>query len=546
MSGIEVHPGSVANRAARARHDLRALIGEIIGFSEILEEEGGALGHPRMALAFAGVSATAHTLLRRIEGWIKAGSSGDELSSAASIGSVLVESAALAASAVTEWSRHCSELPERPFIDDLARIGTAAEGLRLRGPGFLDDILEGWLRPAGALAPEAIPEAPDLRAAARPSPHPGFSRRAVRCECSGASILVADDDESNRALLTRRLTKNGHTIAHAADGEQALQMLRAGRFDLLLLDVLMPRMTGHEVLAALKSDPVLRHIPVIMITAFDDMDSLIGCIQGGAEDYLSKPFDPVLLDARIGSSLERKRLRDTEQQLLEEIRESREKSDSLLLNILPRSIADRLKAGESTIVDTFSEVTVLFADLVGFTELSTRISGSDLVRLLDDLFTTFDLLAQEQGLEKIKTIGDAYMVVGGLPVPRPDHARAVAELALAMVAAVGRTAAADGHPIRVRIGIASGPVVAGVIGRNKFSYDLWGDTVNTASRMESRGEPGAIQVSEATHRLLEADYLLQRRDLGQVKGKGNLAAWILEGRRTREATLAPDHETLPA
>jgi class 3 adenylate cyclase len=232
--------------------------------------------------------------------------------------------------------------------------------------------------------------------------------------------------------------------------------------------------------------------------------------------------------------------------LLEEIRESREKSDSLLLNILPRSIADRLKAGESTIVDTFSEVTVLFADLVGFTELSTRISGSDLVRLLDDLFTTFDLLAQEQGLEKIKTIGDAYMVVGGLPVPRPDHARAVAELALAMVAAVGRTAAADGHPIRVRIGIASGPVVAGVIGRNKFSYDLWGDTVNTASRMESRGEPGAIQVSEATHRLLEADYLLQRRDLGQVKGKGNLAAWILEGRRTREATLAPDHETLPA
>ena len=530
MAGIDAHPGSVTNRAARARHDLRALIGEIIGFSEILEEEAGSLGHPRMTVAFAGVSSGAHALLKRIEGWIKAGSSDDGASSADPIRAAIIDGAAIAASAAAEWSRHCGELPERPFIDDLARIGAAAEGLRLRAPGFLEDILEERLRSCGAVAPSGPGDAGPV-ADVGPGSASGFPRRAVRSEGSGATILVADDDESNRALLTRRLAKNGHTIAHAADGEQALQMLRSQRFDLLLLDVLMPRMTGHEVLAALKADPVLRHIPVIMITAFDDMDSLIGCIQGGAEDYLSKPFDPVLLDARIGSSLERKRLRDTEQALLDEVREAREKSEALLLNILPRSIADRLKAGESTIVDTFPEVTVLFADLVGFTELSTRISGSDLVRLLDDLFTTFDLLAQEQGLEKIKTIGDAYMVVGGLPVPRPDHARAVAELALAMVAAVARTAAAGGHPIRVRIGIASGPVVAGVIGRNKFSYDLWGDTVNTASRMESHGEPGAIQVNEATHRLLEPEYLFHRRDLSHVKGKGNLAAYILEGRR---------------
>jgi class 3 adenylate cyclase len=321
-------------------------------------------------------------------------------------------------------------------------------------------------------------------------------------------------------------------VAHASDGELALEQLRKEPFDLVLLDVLMPKVTGHQVLAAMKTDPVLRHIPVIMITGLDDMDSLISCIECGAEDYLTKPFDPVLLNARIGSSLEKKRLRDTERDLLNQVRQAQEKSEALLLNILPRSIADRLKAGESTIVDTFPSVTVLFADLAGFTELSTRISGAELVLLLNELFTTFDLLAQEQGLEKIKTIGDAYMVVGGLPVPRTDHAHAVAELALNMVAAVNEKFADSRFPIRIRIGISSGPVVAGVIGRNKFSYDLWGDTVNTASRMESYGEAGTIQVSNETYKLLAQDYPFTPRNLTQVKGKGDLTAWRLNGPRT--------------
>ena len=217
---------------------------------------------------------------------------------------------------------------------------------------------------------------------------------------------------------------------------------------------------------------------------------------------------------------------------MNQVRQAQEKSEALLLNILPRSIADRLKAGESTIVDTFPSVTVLFADLSGFTELSTRISGAELVLLLNELFTTFDLLAQEQGLEKIKTIGDAYMVVGGLPVPRTDHAHAVAELALNMVAAVNEKFADSRFPIRIRIGISSGPVVAGVIGRNKFSYDLWGDTVNTASRMESYGEAGTIQVSNETYKLLAQDYPFTPRNLTQVKGKGDLTAWRLNGPRT--------------
>jgi class 3 adenylate cyclase len=364
-----------------------------------------------------------------------------------------------------------------------------------------------------------------------PSPERSPGAPAASAPPPGARILVVDDTEANRALLDRRLQRGGHVILHAADGMEALEQMRRQPVDLVLLDVLMPRLTGREVLLAMKADPALRHLPVIMISGLDDMQSLIGCIEDGAEDYLTKPFDPVLLNARIGASLERKRLRDSEQELLRKVREEQLKSETLLLNILPRTIADRLKAGESTIVDTFPGVSVLFADLAGFTQLSTRISASELVRLLDDLFTTFDLLAQRQGLEKIKTIGDAYMVVGGLPVPRADHAQAAAELALDMVAAVRERFSGGLNPVRIRIGISSGPVVAGVIGRHKFSYDLWGDTVNTASRMESLGEPDAIQVSAETHRLLAADYEFTRRELPQVKGKGDLTAWLLAGRR---------------
>ncbi|NBV22115.1 MAG: response regulator [Proteobacteria bacterium] len=345
------------------------------------------------------------------------------------------------------------------------------------------------------------------------------------------TILVVDDTESNRALLTRRLSREGFTVVLAENGRRALDLLARHAFDLVLLDILMPEMNGHQVLTAMKADVALRHLPVIMISGLDDLDTLVRCIEGGAEDYLTKPFDPILLRARIGACLDKKRLRDKEQDLLRQVREAQAQSEALLLNILPRAIADRLKAGESTIVDHLPEVTVLFADLVGFTELSARISGTEMVHLLDELFTTFDHLAQAQGLEKIKTIGDAYMVVGGLPIPRPDHAQAIAELALNMIHAVEERFGGGAFPLQIRIGINSGPVVAGVIGRNKFSYDVWGDTVNLASRMESHGVTGTIQVSEATHRRIASQYHFIRRELVQVKGKGDLTAWLLTGRR---------------
>jgi adenylate cyclase len=205
------------------------------------------------------------------------------------------------------------------------------------------------------------------------------------------------------------------------------------------------------------------------------------------------------------------------------------KSERLLLNVLPAPVAARLKEQEGIIADDFPSVTVLFADLVGFTPLSERLSAAELVSLLDQVFARWDVLVAELQVEKIKTIGDAYMVAAGTPIPRDDHADAIAELALRMGPELARCSVAAGLPLQVRIGIDTGPVVAGVIGRAKFIYDLWGDTVNTASRMESHALPGTIQVTERVYELLRHRFDLQARGMVEVKGKGPMTSYLLTG-----------------
>jgi adenylate cyclase len=216
---------------------------------------------------------------------------------------------------------------------------------------------------------------------------------------------------------------------------------------------------------------------------------------------------------------------------LSALRVQQQQSERLLLNILPEEIANRLKQGDSTIADTFADVTVLFADIVGFTQLSARVSPTELVALLNDIFSSFDNLAERHGLEKIKTIGDAYMVVGGLPIIRPDHAEAIAEMALDMQEAIIDFSNTHNQDLSIRIGINTGPVVAGVIGIKKFIYDLWGDTVNTASRMESHGKPGSIQVTSTTYHKLQDKYVFESRGAIEVKGKGMMTTYLLKYRK---------------
>jgi class 3 adenylate cyclase len=216
-----------------------------------------------------------------------------------------------------------------------------------------------------------------------------------------------------------------------------------------------------------------------------------------------------------------------------------DRSERLLLNILPAPISARLKDDGRSIADGFAEVTVLFADIVGFTELSQKLSPAALVEMLNHIFSAFDDLAERHGIEKIKTIGDCYMVAAGLPERRVDHAEAVARMALGMREALARLNAEHGYTLRLRIGIHSGPVVAGVIGKRKFIYDLWGDTVNTASRMESSGTPEEIHVSREVFQRLTGKFELEARGTIQVKGKGEMETYWLRGELGTQVAKGP-------
>jgi len=351
-------------------------------------------------------------------------------------------------------------------------------------------------------------------------------------------VLVVDDSRTLRKLLIRELNLIGITnIAEAADGNEALNLVRSESFDLMLLDMEMPELDGLGVLSIIKSTPQLSYLPVIVVSGAEQFEKTVECIQIGAEDYLPKPFNPILLRARVFSSLEKKRLRDLDRERIDELQHEKEllsieqmKTEKLMLNILPKPVADRLKKGEKNIAGSYPEVTILFSDLVGFTKMSSEKSATELVRLLNDLFTRFDKRAELLGLEKIKTIGDAYMAVGGLPIPRPDHAQIVADMALGMFEDLREFNATQGAELQMRIGLNSGPVVAGVIGFTKFSYDLWGNTVNTASRMESTSLPGRIQISPSTQAALHDHFILEEREPIECKGLGQIMTHFIVSR----------------
>jgi class 3 adenylate cyclase len=334
-------------------------------------------------------------------------------------------------------------------------------------------------------------------------------------------ILIVDDNASNRDLLSRRLAREGYRVTTVEDAAAAFERIAQETFDLVLLDLIMPGISGFEALCRLKTEPSTRHIPVIMISALDELDSTVRCIEAGAEDYLPKPFNPVLLRARITACLERKRLVD-------ELRIEQERSEALLLNILPRSVIARMRQGETVIADRIPEATVLFSDLVDFTGLSATLAPEETVKLLGLLFSQFDDLAVRCGLETIKTIGDGYMVTSGLLERRPDGAIAVAEMGLSMLEITETAGRAFDGRLQLRIGIhTGGPIVAGVLGTHKVAFDIWGDAVNTAKRMETYGLPGRIHVSAATRHALGNSFRFESRGPLDVKGKGRMETYFL-------------------
>jgi adenylate cyclase len=350
-------------------------------------------------------------------------------------------------------------------------------------------------------------------------------------------ILIVDDLEANVNLLERMLRSAGYvSITSTMDPRAVCELHRIIRYDLILLDLQMPEMDGFEVMEGLKKIETDGYLPVLVITA--QPDHKLRALKSGAKDFISKPFDLAEVLVRVHNMLEVRLLHLETKSLYEQVVAEQKVSERLLLNVLPQAIAERLKGRPEVladdfaeiIADNFSEVTVLFADLVEFSHFAEGVSANTLVDVLNDIFTRFDCIADKRGLEKIKTIGDAYMAAAGLPTPVADHAIRAAHMALDMMESMEQFNAENPYNLKVRIGISTGSVVAGVIGKRKFLYDLWGSVVNTASRMESHGVSGRIQLTNSTRQKLSEAFMLEARGAIEVKGKGQMDTWFLNGR----------------
>ena len=364
-----------------------------------------------------------------------------------------------------------------------------------------------------------------------------------------ARILVVDDQEPNVLLLERMLKGAGYASVASTLDPQAVRVLhRTNRYDLILLDLQMPVMDGFEVMEGLKDIEKDGYLPVLVITA--QPDHKLRALRAGAKDFVTKPFDLAEVLTRVRNMLEvrlyakaleqtvleletsRELIRgknDELRRLFDEVVAERKLSERLALHVPPNSIAERLQARPDVTADRFADVTVLIADVVGFSGMTPAASPDRLGLILDEIFALFDGLANEHGLRKIKTLGNSYMAASGVPVPSVDHAVQAAHMSLDMIEALGGFNERTGSTLQLRVGIDTGPVVAGVIGRRQFLYDVWGDAVNTASRMESHGVAGRVQVSERTRRRLREPFLLEERGALEVEGKGELKTWFLAG-----------------
>lgn len=340
-------------------------------------------------------------------------------------------------------------------------------------------------------------------------------------------ILVIDDELANREVLSRQLERQGHSVRAVASASETFEALKQERFDLVLLDILMPDTNGIEVLARIKQDPGMRDMPVVMVSGLRETDAIVKCISAGAEDYLPKPIDPVLLHARVDACLERLRWREREIEFTNQIKYEKERADALLHAMLPAPVIVRLNAGETHIADRFDSATILFADIVDFTPLVARTDPSELLQELANVFSAFDELATKHGIEKIKTIGDAYMAAAGIPVHRTDHAFAAVSFARDIIDTMSDKRISKAG-LKIRVGLHTGPVIAGLIGKKRSVYDVWGETVNLASRLESTGEAGKIQISAATRDAI-GDHAgqLETRD-HDVKGVGQITSYFIK------------------
>ena len=509
---------------SKARHNLKNPVNAILGFSEMLIEDCEDEGYDDLLIDLKKINSAGKEVLSIIEESFSDSNLNISGSNVAEIATKLEISIRTPLNTIVGYSELLREDTENIDIDtfneDLDKIIISGQAIS----NEITQIIS--FDPTSSNIKQKDQSSDDIKSVlASIQPLDKGERKKV----TKGSILVVDDNKNNTTLLKKRLEKLGNTVKVANDGMEAIKITEKTQLDLILLDIIMPNMNGYEVLGFLKKDKRYHEIPVIMLSSMDDLTSSYRCIELGADDYVTKPFDKLVLEARISACIEKKQLRDKEKILLGEIRKEKEKSDNLLLNILPKDIANRLKSGEELIADKHNEVSILFADIVEFTPQSKNLNPKELVTILNTIFSKFDDLSTKYNIEKIKTIGDNYFAVSGLGSNVKNPALNIILMAKDMIKTIKTiNKTIDSTELTIRIGVHTGTIVAGVIGKNKFAYDLWGATVNKASRMESTGIKNKIQISNETYNIIKKYIMISERREVDIKGIGSTDTYIIE------------------
>jgi CheY-like chemotaxis protein/class 3 adenylate cyclase len=504
------------------RHDLRTPLNHIIGYCEMLLEESAIDARPQLVADLERIHLAGRRLLVVINDLFDPIKSATYKANPALIHHEIRTPLNQIIGYAEMLQEEAHEQGANAFAEDAGKILDASRKLlilTMENFGQPNAGLDAAESPVGTLSTALL-----RRDEVVPASSAQTAVQPLSAE-QGASILIVDDDEGNRTMLSRRLQRLGFRTTAAENGRSALEKLKGARFDLMLLDIQMPELNGYQVLECLKADAALRDIPVIVLSASDEIERVARCIEMGAEDYLPKPFDPVLLQARIGASLEKKRLRDREISHLRQIQEEKQRSDDLLHIILPHDVAHELKTTQAVKPRRFENVGVLFCDIVSFTAWCDKHAPDEILTHLQSLVEAFERMSFDCGLEKIKTIGDSFMATAGLLAPAANPALDCVRCGLAMI---GKAKESSPH-WQVRVGVHVGPVMAGVVGRRKYQYDIWGDTVNTAARMEQAALPGSICVTADTWKLLAAHCNGVRQGNVDIKGKGTLDLYRIDG-----------------
>jgi len=501
----------MSTHEASVGHELRSPLNHILGYSEIAIEDASDAGHEQIVHDLQKIHAAGQRLLTVIESTLAPAARTVTPVPPETIDREVREPLNQILGYTELVAEEATAAGEASIAADVGKIRGAAE--RLLGV-ISERVITGGSDGTGVYAVSR--EVADVHL---PTGQPG-------------RILVVDDSAVNREILSRRLQQLGHEVGFAEDGVVCLERIREQPFDLILLDLWMPRLDGMAVLEQLKADPQLQSIPVIVLSADDEPQTVVRCIALGADDHLRKPCDPVFLRTRINASLEKKRLRDREQAYLDRIEQEKKRSDELLHVILPPDVAAELKNNSSVRPRRFDDVGVLFCDVVGFTAFSEQATPEELLQHLQTMVEVQEAACTHHGLEKIKTIGDAFMAAAGLGT-EGDAALASVRCGLEMAEQVAKAL----PRWQVRVGVHCGPVFAGVVGHRKYQYDIWGDAVNTASRIEHAAMPGSVCVSRTTWmRVADA---CEGVSLGRVplKGKEPMEIFQVTGLKASSASV---------